>query len=193
MPRAGGRSFASASIRDWSRSHLTRIYLWLLTCTGGLWAKNCAGVSNLPNHFPSPKKWSILLNHPPNAQRKFAPLLTSYDSFKTSDMQYDFVERFRSICYSQNPYLPPCWTKVCITLLHIFSLFWRNPWSLSLSMEIVPSDEIVLLRCNFRTERTCCIIGNFQTKAFEIMPNAETEKLVKFENAMSWSFSASKL
>ena len=35
---------------------------------------NRVGVSNLLNHFPNLQKWSISLNHPPNAQHRFAPL-----------------------------------------------------------------------------------------------------------------------
>ena len=144
--------------------------MWLLTCTGGFRAKNCAGVSNLLNHSPNLKKWLILLNHPsPNAQRRFAPLLTSYDSFKTSDVQYDFTECFTSICYSQNPYLHLVKPKYA-SLSCTYFLYYDVTRKVCLSRwRLFPAMKLSFFGAIFvRSEQHVALLGTFKQKLLKL-------------------------
>ena len=65
------------------------LYRWLV-------GKKLRGCVKFAKSFPQSQKMVNFAESspPPNAQRKFAPLLTSYDSFKTSDVQYDWQYDF---------------------------------------------------------------------------------------------------
>ena len=88
------------------------------------------------------------------------------------------MECFTFIRYLQNPYVHRFELKY-------LSFYCGHPLHFSISRKVSPSrwrlfpaTKDALLQCDFRTVRTtCCINGNFQSKAVEIMPNAEIEKL----------------